>query len=128
MDQWVDIMNGQHAKSVEAKDILTNMKSGDNYRWHSNNELPDENKRIYILLYIHRRWIIDYGYFTPEVTFGKLTFPAYVEEYDNKNYWENVKKWCYDFEFHHLIQKSFDKRIRKHFHRHERKNKRLLSE
>ena len=86
------------------------------YRWHTTDEIPTKQRSIVILLYKHRQWSIDYGYYYEfdyvRPATGEVEHHAYVEEYDNRRMWSSVKKWCYDYEFNHLIQKTFDTRQR----------------
>ena len=77
--------------------------------WHSTDELPKKGRFVYILLRHRRRWRLDYGYFCPERKFDNEVYPAFVEDYDNKSYWSDVKMWCYDSEFQYLIQKTFNR-------------------
>ena len=77
--------------------------------WHSTDELPKKDRLVYVLQRYGRRWRLDSGYFCPERKFDDRICPAFVESYENRSYWYEVKKWCYDSEFQYLIQKTFNR-------------------
>ena len=97
------------------------------YRWHKPDEIPKWNKSICILIYRHRRYSIDYGYYYEfdyiRPATGEVEHHAYVEEYDNRRMWKDVVKWCYDYEFDKLIRKTFEGRQRKFNLRNKLNNK-----
>lgn len=94
------------------------------YKWHTPDEIPTKQRSIVILMHRHRHWYVDYGYYIDHIYAkpnGEIEHYTYVEEYDNRHMWSDVKKWCYDYEFNHLIKKTFDTRQRAY---HLRKTKR----
>ena len=86
---------------------MTTIKKS-NY-WHSTDELPKKDRLVYVLLGHRRRWRLDSGYFCPERKLDDRICLAFVESYENRSYWYEVKKWCYDSEFQYLIQKTFNR-------------------